>query len=400
MTRWQTVLSLALVLGSVGTDWAQLPPVRTQGSGTLPAPVSTPPAGPSIVYSDKPSLLSSDDENSCSQSYFQSGAALHVLRPVIGNNFGMLFETFTSDQPGPFDGFLPASSHFENFNYPYTISPSVWVGYTTDSGLGVRLNWFHFDQDANTLTAVEHALVPVGGSGAGTVVSSPSAFVSTLASGSVLQQGQSAVYIATNRLFLDVWDFDVTQTFKVCQLDITAGGGLRYLHMNQTYDVSRTHQGLPRGEFDNEFESDSNSFNGFGPTALLEVQRPIGCGGLGLYGDARVGLLFGVRRETCIQQRDDNVLQELESASTGSGISSTSDQLVGFAEIELGLEWARPCGRLNPFLRVGFEGRGYFGTGNAQSGAVLFSAIPEVPSLGHTADVGLYGLTAQAGLTY
>jgi hypothetical protein len=155
---------------------------------------------------------------------------------------------------------------------------------------------------------------------------------------------------------------------------------------------------------DEQVENDGNHFNGWGPTVFLEARRPIGCRGLALYGDARVGVLFGNRHENCVQANS----IDLEPFITTTR-SSDSDQVIELAEIELGVEWAahNNCRRIQPFARVGLEGRGYFGTGNAQSGAnnnpiqpIIPTGFPHIPSLGHTADIGLYGLVVSAGVRF
>jgi hypothetical protein len=409
-TKASKAFGLVLALGSLcGTAWAQSGAQQAPGSGSLPGSggSSVPPPPPSrILYSDGGGQScfqgncgnggcgnlcngncgdSGCNNNCCCGSGFQAGAELHVLRPVITNNAGLIFSTSVEEAADP-------TTRIANFSFDYAEAPSVWVGYVNDCGLGGRITWFHFYERSKALTAVQDP-------DSDTIINTPSNFFRN----DVIGSGE-ADFSASNTLSIDAWDFDVTQCFKVCKLELTVGAGLRYFHLNQNYVASRVHNNVADEEIVTSYtEEDANSFNGWGPTLLCNAYRPIGCSGFGLYADSRIGLLFGDRHESCFQQHigfeEDNNLNET---------TSDSDQLIGFLEIEFGVQWTGQYGCTHPFVRLGIEGRGYFGTGNAQSGAVFSTnnldieanSLLGVPSLGKTSDLGLYGFTFAAGIAY
>ncbi len=392
---WKKSLAFAVVLGwAGGAALAQAPvPTVAAGSGSSSAAQGSGSPAPAVAggcCAAAPASSCSGSiifESCCEESRpwgFEAGGELHVLRPVITNNAGLItFETPV----------LATNTSVQNFNYDFHLSPSVWLGYTTECGLGFRATWFRFYESANPLGVT---IQPNTGTGA----TSPSNFLS----GDVTGGGGPATYTATSNLFIENWDFDITQSFKVCHLNITAGAGIRWSHIDQGYGATRTRSGGPEFAFESLYtENDANSFRGVGPTLLLEAHRPIGCGAFSLYANSRIGLLFGDRQESSTQFHSftSGVASDLDTTTT----SSDSDQLIGFFEIEAGAEWAKQCGRFQPFVRVGFEGRGYFGTGNAQSGAVFgtgteIGSTPGIPSLGHTSDIGLYGFTFSAGVKF
>jgi hypothetical protein len=398
MKRWKRVLGTAVVFGwasgaALAQQPAPVPALLESGSGASAGSGSSaatlPPA--TAVYSTGSSIFEADNGHEKCGWGLDAGGGLHVLRPVITNNAGQISTTFTLNS---------SSNSVDNFKYDFVLSPSAWIGYTTQSGLGFRASWFQFYESAHTLTGIE---TPTSGP-----ISSPSGFVGDTSSGPGTPPlgSETALYTATNNLFMDIWDFDVTQSFKVCHLNVTAGAGVRYMHMSQGFGATRIHTGLLPDDIDNESENDSNNFNGWGPTILLEANRPFGCSGFSIYSNARAGVLFGARHENCTQKYLNTLLLGPNIPPQGTitfSTSSDSDQVIGFAEIEAGAQWAKQYGRFQPFVRVGFEGRGYFGTGNAQSGAVpgiLGGIHPGVPSLGNNSDIGLFGMTFQAGVSF
>jgi hypothetical protein len=82
-------------------------------------------------------------------------------------------------------------------------------------------------------------------------------------------------------------DLEGTADFRVNQLDLTLGGGLRYATTDQQMAAQASLGGLTFATLDW-----SRRFEGFGPTVSGTVTRPIG-GGLSAFGNFRGSLLFG-----------------------------------------------------------------------------------------------------------
>ena len=324
---------------------------------------------------DGPPLFETEEvsDNSVLQGIFV-GAGLHILRPVIGNNQALVTTTMAP----------PAAPAFSttSFSWDFSASPSIVVGYSTPSGLGVAINWFRFDQFSRPRNAIEQPLD-------GATFSSISGFLSD---GTVVAPaaGQTNVFDLSNYLVLDIWDLEMTQAFTVGPMEISAGAGVRYLHMAQRFLGSVTQTGLASGEVMSAFESTANSFSGIGPTLLADVKRPVGLFNLCLYASARAGLLFGSRHESNFTATAFNPGGGADTVVThGSPDTLRTDQTVCFGELELGVEWVGQYGRFLPVARLGFEAREFLNTGNAQS---IF--------LTDGSDVGLYGIALQAGVGF
>jgi hypothetical protein len=349
-------------------------PRAATGGGLDPWPHAVGAAPPPPLSYDEPVPFDGGEEfdTGCG---FGVGVGLHILRPVISNNAGLIVSTTNG---------TTTNNNIQNLSYGFAAAPSVWLSYTFANDLTARVTWFHFNESSQTLNA---SAVP--GSGVG--VTTPSGFLNEFPS-----TGGAAHYSATDHVSMDIVDIDLARTFRLGMFELTPGLGIRAMHLDQTYNANRFHS-FPAGS-SAAFENDGNSFGGAGPTLFLDVERRLGCSNLSLYADTRVGLLFGDRNENSNRQHT-YVNTAGAPFTTTSNRSDDSDLLIGFAEVELGVQWARQCACCRPFIRVGFEGRGYFGTGNAQSGAGS-TAGPGVPSLGHTGDIGLIGFAIQAGLVF
>lgn len=310
---------------------------------------------------------------------FFFGVGLHVLRPVVSNNRSLI-TTVTNGKGGVTDSET-------SFDYDFSGSPSIWVGYSLPNGLGGAISWFRYDQRSRPIQAIQHPADPV--TGAATTFSSASGFLADGTIGAPLG-AQANILDLNTSLLLDIWDFDLTQRLTLGQVDVIAGAGIRYLHMAQRFRGSINQTGPAAGEVNSAFESATNSFSGVGPTLMLDVQRPIGFFGLALYANARAGLLFGSRHEGDFTATVTNPGGGGATVITpGAPFTYRSDQTVGFGEVELGVEWAGQFGRFLPFARLGFEARDYLNTGNSQS---IY--------LTHSTDVGLYGIAIHAGLGF
>ncbi len=192
---------------------------------------------------------------------------------------------------------LNAVPYHEN---QYEVTPRIWLGYVSESGLGARIRYWTFDeglaQDAGHFHGrrrdsrrLRNARVPTR---------------STSRRPQEIQWGR--------------WGMNV-------------GGGLRYGSVVQELSTQIIYPAIP----ENETLNQTGSFFGVGPTLFAEFHRPIGESGLALVANLRGSLLFGT---------ETNALTETDNLAVPPATTpylAKQDLAVGIAEIQMGLEWSR-----------------------------------------------------------
>jgi hypothetical protein len=314
-----------------------------------------------------------------------AGVGIYILRPFFSNNPAITTTASIFNQGGTSSVSTTAAIQ-SDFRYDYSVSPRLWLGYSSASGLGARLSWWRFDQTA-TFDTIHQNIGPV--------------FTTIMAGG--LQSfppaipGASDVLAIKERLMLDVWDFDITQQWRCKNWWLLGGGGVRLLDMSQSYNASLTPVGVPPGFGTHGGFHASNNFDGAGPTLFLQGQRALGQSGFGLYASARGAVLFGSGRQTAI------TVSQFGPA-TGVTFSNvminqgSRDSVLPVVEGELGAQWARQLGNYNPFLRVGVVGMNYFNVGSAAANPTSSFLIQ--PNSGNNANLGFFGLTITTGINF
>jgi hypothetical protein len=382
MLSLKKALGMAVVLGWAGLAISADPPASGKGSGSLP-PTTTPPTVPANSggccnlggCSDNSCGLDLGCDQGCQSGELIVGGQWHILRPVINDN--RAFTLTTSNAVGSV-----LNTVQNNFNYPFETDPfSVWAGYRTACGLGFTVSWFHLDDSApginQTLSGAgtSSVTIPTGG-GSITIFEIP---------------GLATPLTFNSDIRMDIWDFDVTQKVDFKHFELIFGGGIRYMHIGQDYTASGSVPALGVvGTPGTMTDHLGNSFDGGGPTIVLNGVRNFGCSGFGFYANSRAGVLFGAKRETGSVTAT-SVLTSLIlglGGVTSATVTSDNESTIGFGEIELGVQWARRMGNYLPFARAGFEGREYWGIGNAVNAA----------SGSNSSAVGAYGIALAAGI--
>jgi hypothetical protein len=381
MSILKQALGLAFVLGWAGATLAADAPAPGQASGSLPPSTSPaqiiPPTGACCDSGYGNGCCGCLDRDNCGEDCVPGsgvivGATWHILRPVINDNVAFRITTFSPTTEATVQ---------QNFQYRFKSDPSIWLGYRSCDGLGFTVTWFHLDNSAETETTAE----TIGGN----VEISPAFEAPGLGALAGIRPGTLIPFTFNNDIKMDIWDFDVTQRVEVCHFDLTFGGGIRYMWIAQDYNLSSI---LPVVAFVNRVPQMAtltdtvgarNSFNGGGPTLILNGLRRFGCSGFGLYANSRLGVLFGPKHETIFAS---SVIPGLASATTTT--TSDNESTIGFGEIELGAQWSQNMGSVSPFVRIGFEGREYWGIGNASNTA----------SGNNSTNVGAYGVALSAGV--
>jgi hypothetical protein len=380
----EMVLGLAIVLGWAATALTADPQPSNQGSGSSPSATLPGVDLTSPSCCNDHGVIDHDCAEGCGCCGCCSGVIVggewHILRPVINDDPGLTVNTNTGQTltPDP-----TSATVIQNFQYRFKSDPSIWIGYRTECGLGVTATWFHLNNSAGTETAT--AINTVNG----TTFTNVSVVTPLFSITPVTFVNTPPIAVTVNDdIKMDIWDFDVTQCVEICHFDLIFGGGIRYLHISQDYSASATVPtffGIPAGVVNG---SASNSFNAGGPTLVLDGKRRFGCSGFGFYANARGGVLFGTSHQNSTVTATPAIAGPLGLAAPNITSSSDNEATVGFGEIELGVEWTRRVGSVCPFARLGFEGREYWGIGNAVN----------VGTGSNSSAVGAFGLALSAGI--
>jgi hypothetical protein len=372
-------LGIAVVLGWASTALTGEPESSGSASGSMtPIPGDNTQAAGQMYYDGPGGMEANGDE--CRDSGVIAGVEWHILRPVINDNIAFIRSSATG---------LVATNVQENFQYPFSSDPSIWLGYRTEGGLGFSVTWFHMDHSARDENT---SLAATTGAPTNTVTIPFGPGGSIPVSSATLTPGTTANFVFKNDIKMDIWDLDVTQKAELGRIGVTAGAGIRCLHIAQDYSASAA--GTVNVGFvavvptaANARETLSTSYNGGGPTLLLNGIRRFGDSGVALYCNTRGGVVFGPKRDNWFFRSNNGVI----GFFTADQETSDNEATIGFAEIELGVQWGRTMGAVSPFVRIGFEGREYWGAGTALG---IFNGTT------NSGTVGAYGLALSAGVGY
>jgi hypothetical protein len=386
----------------VETDSDQGPGLgKGMPSGTVPVPPPAPetppfmnPLGPPVVsggngFHDHANGFH-DPGCAATGGGIYAGVGIYILRPFFTNNPATTTTGSTSNFGGTSSVSTFASSA-SDFRYDYTVSPRLWLGYSGASGLGARVSWWRFDQTATADTFHQNAGTNFTTITAGGLSSSPF--------------GSTTDFLAVkNRLFLDVWDFDITQRWQGKNGWLLGGGGVRYLHISQSYNASLTETPSSFGTtFGGAFHA-SNNFDGAGPTLFLEGHRRVGGSGFGVYANARGAVLFGSGRQTSLTLNTFSSSFVPGTTTTFSNLSfvqASHDPVLPVVEGELGVEWLGQRGNYTPFFRVGVVGMNYWNVGSATAAGTSPFGFPGGGSSGASnSNLGFLGVSLTTGISF
>jgi len=258
------------------------------------------------------------------------------------------------------------------FDYRYEASPRIWLGYMGDNCFGGRVRWWFFDHASNAETFTAAAgfnaftpdVVPLS-----TRQSAP--LLGTYSPGDTLT--------AFSNLRLYTLDAELMQRLNVCAWRINLGGGLRHLSIAQDFAGLATHVN-PVGAVPLNTETlfVHHSFDGVGPTAFAELNRPFGSTGLAFVCNLRGSLAYGDAGIRALQARSDGPRSTWDFSHQGSTMT--------VADLGIGVEWSRQLSNGAALVvQALWECQYWWGTGSAISP--------------HDDDMGLTGFTLQLGIT-
>ncbi len=364
LRRRAVALGLISALSWTGAGFAQEP--------AKPAPMGQPVIikGEGIVHDMGPGCAPC--EPTCGG--LQAGVGFYYIKPVWDNNPALLTTTI---DPGFSRGRL------DHFSYDFDFAPRVWIG-ISDGNAGARLRFWTYDDSAS--------LSRIDDDAGGAVLRISSAAPLGVSIGTTVTAQAPQSIAAVGDLQLEVWDLEGTYTHQVCGFDITYFGGLRYVHMSQSYNaaVVDTNTGLLL-----EALSSGHNLNVAGLTGGVETRRAIGCTGLAVYGSSRASLLYGHSRQTAVA-----ITSGLGTETLSEGADTSREDLLPILEAELGVEYSTCMGNSTLFIQAGLVGQVWFGAGNNSR-----SSTPDIlgPVSGGTIsddNLGFFGLSIAGGIRY
>jgi hypothetical protein len=306
-----------------------------------------------------------------------------------------------------------ATTEFED---DYYFSPRLWGAVGDPCGLELRGSWWRFDQGEGTTQFNEdRAVAFTSAASQGLSIGSPGFFLlQTPAAGADNLAFESG-------LFLDVYDLEVAQNFLGDCYSFSVSAGARYAYLSQNYNAYRVNApdetlvlgdgSTVRAREDSSYLSSGHSYWGVGPTVAVTGSRKI-FQGLCAYGIARGSVLYGERRHTTgvlnvlgfsvstpvvngeepppeelagPRGKGPNAVLRRTETQTGEVVSSSDNDFLWVAEVEIGVQYTREFGGSLFAAQAGIVGQNWFDAGNASSTG---------------GDLRFYGLTASAGFRY
>lgn len=410
MKPWSVILlsALSLTLPAALVRAGDPPPAGPQG--LVYPPLGTSPGERSALPADlaplpPPIVVSPSDVGDGPEGHFEAGAGVLLLRPFFTSNPAFTAKITRSSTTS---GETTSNTCIAPMDFCSDLeaAPLVWLGYVSDSGLGLRGRWWqlHASSGIDALNSDTSGDTTITSATAGGLsVASPGALLKgrtfpppllalSLPVGVVQFRrpplGADALDFESN-LNLQVWDVEATQDVRLGHWSLLVCGGMRYAHLSQDYNVFRFNSATnPMNSVLNQDFStllSGHNFSGAGPLVGIEAWRPLGfIHGLALYGSARGAILFGTARQraTLVGTTSGD---PLGNSTTTSDSTTVRDTFLPVLELELGAQYTVEVGRLHPFLRVGVESQTWWGAGNASS-------------MG--GNLGLLGMTGTAGFDF
>jgi hypothetical protein len=322
---------------------------------------------------------------------FVGGAGVYYLRPYWENNPAYSTTAATINGPrggGVGNGFVIQDE--EDFDYDYKVAPYAWVGYVSESGLGVRARGFYYDYNANNITLRDESstlqLVTAAPLGLGIYTEGGDGFGENLTIDSSLR----LMYI----------DLEVSQQFQVGAWWLLLSGGARWAQISQNYNATLD-------DSINDLHTVSirsgHNFRGFGPTAAFEARRPFSCG-FALFGSVRGSVLLGKHRQNAFLRSFD-ADNDFDSAVLFANADENTTMPV--AELELGVEYGKQIRGARLFVQASVVNHTWFNAGNAtnsssaltNSGA-FFDNYFIKDATDDRSDLNLFGAKLVVGINY
>jgi hypothetical protein len=218
------------------------------------------------------------------------------------------------------------------------------LGWENCDGLGVRVTYFDFEDDA-------------------------SQFQRILAGTTVLERS----------IDIYAWDIELTQRLDLCGWDLEISSGVRIAGLESRF-----------GGFDVNPEVDGalslkSDFDSAGLTFAVGFDRQIGCSGLSAYGNFRGSLLYGSADVHGTLIAGGGFLGIPHPDFVDANIGEINNETISVIELKLGLQYDHCTSYGNLFVRAGVEGQLW------EQPPVLLGLLDD--------NIGLFGPTVAVGFS-
>lgn len=212
------------------------------------------------------------------------------------------------------------------FEQDHELTPRVWVGLRTASGIGVRASYWSFDHGADRLE----------------LLNTDGWRIPAAASTSVIYPAAIAAIVPGDQLVVDTGleattaDLEFTYDLAWKRLEVTLGAGLRYAKSDQAYDAW-----VVPGDIQSPTDAALNwqrRFEGFGPMLSAQGRLPIGHRGFYGVGGVNVSFLFGSK--TLVRSVFNDATPEA-SQTLPILVFDDSDEITGIYGANIGMGWQR-----------------------------------------------------------
>ncbi|TWU36546.1 hypothetical protein Q31b_48270 [Novipirellula aureliae] len=281
------------------------------------------------------------------------------IRPHFDNNVAIVIDP-------------PSGNTLQTYDYDYEFSPRAYLGWQDQcSGFGFRFGFWNFDADAGPYSATSNAFFePVFVS-----VQGASGNLFRAATAEFDAGGGSQTLTAQHELELQVYDFEMTQAFNARGWNFLGGVGIRFADIDQLMyaKATRDGDGLTMAEVSNDL-----SVEGVGPTASMQVFRPLGNSRFSAFGGLRGSLLLADTNQSIyngyygnwdndagpdgIPGNGDDVV----TPDTYGTLTDRADQreVITNFELQLGVQYQLPItSRCDLVLRSAYETQTWFDVG-------------------------------------
>lgn len=138
---------------------------------------------------------------------------------------------------------VPGSQVAITPDHEYEIAPRLFAGFETCNGFGGQISYWTLETGRDTPTSIRQII---------------------------------------NELDMQAADVDITKSVTVGGWSVQAGAGGRWAQVENGYYLAT-----------NASQRFRTQFEGSGPTAVLNIRRPLGCGSWALVGEGRASFLYG-----------------------------------------------------------------------------------------------------------
>jgi hypothetical protein len=320
---------------------------------------------------------------------FYGGGAFYYLKPYLQNNTAAVITV----APGTPNSLVTQ----ESFNWHFQPAAAFWLGWTSQSGVGVQARYFFFNQSSGT-SLFSNSITP--GPATQTTITPPLGNFLPLSTGgtsfgspgTLLNSGFGTDNLAfSSNLNINAVDIEATYSWHGNGWSLLGSGGGRYLSLNQDYQARLVNNGGGSSLSEVQGLSSVRNFRGGGLVAGLLGNADLGRTGFSLFGSIRGSCVVGSTNEHVAYTQTVNdptglIPPGIPGTLTLSPQSvRNTDHVISTIEMELGIQYTVKLSWGEVFFRTAAVNQTYFDAGNASAS---------------TGNLSLLGVQWSAGLRY